>query len=405
MKTIKKITNAQISEKGVRALADRPNANSQYGASGLSAQQLKLWFDKLAVFLSEKYNELLDVLSGTDAADYVRIALDAYGVTSLQDLVDSFGNGSFAEKLMMVLPHATATVRQEIQAVIYNFAQRISANEEEITTLWADAGCDVGFALDKKTNMLTLKLYNKAGTALKTINVDVLVDTGRLANNAVTTEKILNAAITTPKVADRNITTSKIAKKAVTSEELADTSVGSTQIKEFAVQTKHITDASVVESKLGESAITRGKIKDAAVNGDKLAAGSVTPEKLSSALNNRILKLESDAFISIEYNAATGVLTFTSVDGKTKSVDLPLELLVTDNSYYDKTKGSEAIVLVLANGSEIRIPTSDVLSSLISYMDSIREKIFDLQEAPPLSALSDAILLVTPTLAQLAALS
>lgn len=405
MKTIKKITTAQISEKGVRALADRPNANSQYGASGLSAQQLKLWFDKLAVLLAEKYNELLDAFSGTDAADYVRIALDAYGITSLQDLIDSFGNGAFAEKLMEVLPNAAATSRQKIQAVIYGFAQRISAGEEEITSLWANTGCDVGFALNKGDNTLTLKLYNKAGTALKTINVDVLVDTGRLANDAVTTEKILNAAVTTPKLADRNITTQKIAKKAVTADELADASVGSAHLKNAAIQTQHISDSAVLEAKLGESAVTRGKIKDAAVNGDKLAAGSITPEKLSSALNNRILKLESDAFISIAYDATTGVLTFTSVDGKTKSVDLPLELLVTDSSYYDKTKGSEAIVLVLANGSEIRIPTSDVLSSLISYMDGIREKIFDLQEAPPLSALSDAILLVTPTLAQLAALS
>ena len=61
-------------------------------------------------------------------------------------------------------------------------------------------------------------------------------------------------------------------------------------------------------------------------------------------------------------------------------------------------------MLVLANGQEIRIPVDSMLSELIAYMNGIREKIYDLQEAPPISALSDSILLCTPTLGQLAAL-
>ena len=51
MKKLGNITNEQIKEKGVQALDDRPNAASQYGQSGLTAAQLKLWFDKLATFL------------------------------------------------------------------------------------------------------------------------------------------------------------------------------------------------------------------------------------------------------------------------------------------------------------------------------------------------------------------
>ena len=67
MKKLGNITNEQIKEKGVQALADRPNAASQYGQSGLTAAQLKLWFAKLATFLAGKINEIQNVISGDEA--------------------------------------------------------------------------------------------------------------------------------------------------------------------------------------------------------------------------------------------------------------------------------------------------------------------------------------------------
>ena len=48
-------------------------------------------------------------------------------------------------------------------------------------------------------------------------------------------------------------------------------------------------------------------------------------------------------------------------DNTTKTVDLPLELLV-ESGYYDEA--TNELVLVLANASEIRIPVSDLLSDL-----------------------------------------
>ena len=73
MKKLSNITNEQIKERGVQALADRPNAASQYGQSGLTAAQLKLWFDKLATFLAGKINELQNAISGKDAGEYKRV--------------------------------------------------------------------------------------------------------------------------------------------------------------------------------------------------------------------------------------------------------------------------------------------------------------------------------------------
>lgn len=65
--------------------------------------------------------------------------------------------------------------------------------------------------------------------------------------------------------------------------------------------------------------------------------------------------INQDAFVDVSLNTTTGILTFTKKNGTTVDVDFPLEELVTDG-YYDTT--TEEIVLVLANGNEIRFSAS-----------------------------------------------
>lgn len=132
MKQLAKITKSQITEKGVQSLADRPNASAQYGVGGLSPQQLKLWFDKLATFLAEKINEVYDTISATDAADYIRIALDDYDVESLGDLVEAMLSGDFANKILQVFPSANSFATVPLQKYINEAAQAISENAEAI---------------------------------------------------------------------------------------------------------------------------------------------------------------------------------------------------------------------------------------------------------------------------------
>ena len=61
---------------------------------------------------------------------------------------------------------------------------------------------------------------------------------------------------------------------------------------------------------------------------------------------------------NVQYNSTTGVLTFTKHDNTTITVDLPVEEIVT-RGYYDSL--SQDLVLVLANGQEIRIPASGLI--------------------------------------------
>lgn len=152
-KKLTKITPNQIAEKGVQALSNRPNSPSQYGVGGLSAVNLKLWFDKLATFLAEKVNELQETISGNEAAEYIRILLDDYGVENLNDLILAFVDGSFADKILKLYPSAsTAQAKASLQAVINNIAAQISGNIENIANLDRDK-------LDK---VITTNTYKRA---------------------------------------------------------------------------------------------------------------------------------------------------------------------------------------------------------------------------------------------------
>lgn len=134
-KKLTKITPNQITEKGVQALSNRPNSPSQYGVGGLSATNLKLWFDKLATFLADKINELQETISGNEAAEHIRIMLDGYGVENLDDLVKGFVDGSFASNVLKLYPSASNQTKTSLQAIINNIAAQISGNTENIAKL------------------------------------------------------------------------------------------------------------------------------------------------------------------------------------------------------------------------------------------------------------------------------
>lgn len=138
LKTIQKITNKQIAEKGVQALSDRPNVSARYGTGGLSAAQLKLWFDKLATFLAERINEIVDVFSSDEVANYIRVCLDEYDIDNFGDLVVAFTDGNFAERVLQVFPSAGSTEKQALQTIINNIAAQISGNIENIANLDRD---------------------------------------------------------------------------------------------------------------------------------------------------------------------------------------------------------------------------------------------------------------------------
>lgn len=159
-KRLTKITPNQISAKGVQALSNRPNTPTQYGVGGLSPTGLKLWFDNLATFIAEKINEIQDMLVGDEAAKYIRVLLDPYGVENLQDLVTAFTDGSFANKVLKLYSSAGSALKQSLQTIINKLAQDISTNDEDIAALNTNK-------LDKVTSVNTYRrayMIDKDGT-------------------------------------------------------------------------------------------------------------------------------------------------------------------------------------------------------------------------------------------------
>ena len=127
------ITDLNLKQMGVQALADRPNAAQQYGQSGLSPTQLKRWFDKLAELLSRKVNELQGAINGEEAAKYIGIAIGEY--KTLDDLLEGMQDGSFADSVLMLMPNENALAKASLQDIIYGFSQIVSEIEENIEGL------------------------------------------------------------------------------------------------------------------------------------------------------------------------------------------------------------------------------------------------------------------------------
>lgn len=153
---------------------------------------------------------------------------------------------------------------------------------------------------------------------------------------------------------------------------------------------------------IADKAITTEKMQDRAVTHEKLASGSVTNEKLGSGPASRIIHLEDESFTDATYDPENGVLTFTSTNGKKTSIDLPLELIISGGEYDEE---NQDLVLMLASGDRISIPLDDLTANVIDYVNGVRDSIFVLQKAPPLSSLTDAVLLPSPTLSAVAGLN
>ncbi len=95
-----KITNGDIADKTVASLPTRPTLPSAFGGKGYTADEVKQAFDKLPLYIIEKFNELIDDIKGTEGntvADAILTGIDE-GHTLLE-LFEDIKNGSFSAYL------------------------------------------------------------------------------------------------------------------------------------------------------------------------------------------------------------------------------------------------------------------------------------------------------------------
>ena len=138
-----------------------------------------------------------------------------------------------------------------------------------------------------------------------------VIDSANLKSNAVTTAKITNDAVNNDKIANNAVQASQINASAVTEAKLNTNAVTTTKIADNAITTAKITDANVTEAKLASNSVTTAKIADDAVTIAKIADAAIivnseqsghTPDDntfyTTSAANTRFLNKDTSELIN-----------------------------------------------------------------------------------------------------------
>ena len=118
MKT-KKITDAEITPLKIASLPTRPTAPTAFGGKGYTSTQMKEAFDKLSLLIIERFNSLLDEITGDDgiAAD-IKTGFD--GTHTLKDMISEIKSGEFAAYLTVseaTLASEIASIKLELSAI------------------------------------------------------------------------------------------------------------------------------------------------------------------------------------------------------------------------------------------------------------------------------------------------
>ena len=97
---VSKILTEDIEALKVSSLPTRPTAPTSFGGKGYTAAQMKAAFDRLPLFIVEKFNSLLEAISGVgDQSITSLIPTGIYEGHTLAELLADIKNGSFSSYL------------------------------------------------------------------------------------------------------------------------------------------------------------------------------------------------------------------------------------------------------------------------------------------------------------------
>ena len=129
------ITAQDLQGKGAKTLAIRPNEPANYGQGSLSGRQLQLRFDSLADLVINRYNEMANGISSSDALEYFYLPkIDGDQITLGTGADEKVDLSSFIKKisdkagdLVVETPYENSTVTtiKSILAQIYTDLQEI----------------------------------------------------------------------------------------------------------------------------------------------------------------------------------------------------------------------------------------------------------------------------------------
>lgn len=172
------IPASEITSKGVKALATRPNRPSQYGEGSLSAAALKQRFDDLAEAVIEKYNAMATILSGKDALKYLNLP-SGYFWSDAQ-------NPSIADLLTRIINGSGNVVAVD---PVEKSVKDVSSIAESLYTLYTEV---LALATSIKDDMLPTKQDNLS------FDCTYNAETNKVATVATVTRKVAEIVANAP---------------------------------------------------------------------------------------------------------------------------------------------------------------------------------------------------------------
>ncbi len=181
--------------------------------------------------------------------------------------------------------------------------------------------------------IVTAKLADEAVTADKIANntiteaqlADTAITGGKIANTTITATQLASDAVTTAKINAGAVTTTelgadavdgtKIADDAIGSEHIADDAVGSAQIADGAVDAARLAAGAVSTAKLQEGAVVAGVLASSAVTTASIADDAVTEAKLADTVVVRADRQVGDPYASLQTTSLTQYYSFTIPGG------------------------------------------------------------------------------------------
>ena len=181
--------------------------------------------------------------------------------------------------------------------------------------------------------IVTAKLADEAVTADKIANntiteaqlADTAITGGKIANTTITATQLASDAVTTAKINAGAVTTTelgadavdgtKIADDAIGSEHIADDAVGSAQIADGAVDAARLAAGAVSTAKLQEGAVVAGVLASSAVTTASIADDAVTEAKLADTVVVRADRQVGDPYATLQTTSLTQYYSFTIPGG------------------------------------------------------------------------------------------
>lgn len=92
----KKITDTDIADIKISSLPTRPTSPQAFGGKGYTATDMKEAFDKLPLFIIEKFNSLIDDITGEEGESVADAIKTGLGDThTLSDMFSDIVSGNF----------------------------------------------------------------------------------------------------------------------------------------------------------------------------------------------------------------------------------------------------------------------------------------------------------------------